>query len=133
MRDDLFMFFPLLMIPALILVMTYIYFQADRKHPSETGKTPRLSFRCAGIIGWISYKGPFIRVSLYEDFIIISYRKIIMLKFSEISVKKEKFLFNKTLRIEHGNSEYPDKIKLFVSNYAVFLDFLRTKSVKISE
>lgn len=127
------MYFPLVFIPAVILLMTYIYFQADRKHPSETGKTPRISFRCAGIIGWVSYKGPFIRVSLYEDFIIISYRKIILLKFSEMSIKKEKFLFNKVLRIEHGNPEYPEKIQLFVPDYAAFLDFLRSRSVKISE
>lgn len=133
MRDDLFMYFPLVIIPAVILMMTYIYFQADRQHPAEAGKTPRMTFRCAGVIGWISYKGPFIRIALYDDFIIISYRKIILLKFSEISIKKEKFLFNKTLCIEHGNREYPDKIKLFVSDYAVFLDYLRSKSVKISE
>lgn len=102
-------------------MMVWIYLRKDRKHPAETGKTPVFSEACAGIIGWITYRGPFIRVAVYGDFLVVSCGKPYALKFSEISqLEPCTFLYKKGFRIHHNNPAYPKRLEVWIRNRDAF-------------
>ncbi len=124
---------PLIVLPLVIGILLFIYFSSNKKHPEEKNKNPELSFRCGGVIGLTNYKGPFIRVTVYKDFLIIAYRKIILLKFDEFTIQGESFLFRKSICFQHKKSESPDNIKLFIPDKKKFLDLMSLKGVKINK
>ena len=122
---------PFIILPLVVGILFWIYLKADKKHPEEENKTPELSFKCGGVIGWTQYKGPFVRVSVYSDFLIIAHRKIILFKFNEFTLKEGLFLFTKSITFKHEKSDYPEKIELFIPDIKSFLDLMNSKGMKI--
>ena len=83
---------------------------------------------CAGRIGWLNLKGPFIRFAVYEDFIVISAYRKILLRFDEIvKVESTRLFLNIGVKIVHRNSKYPDKIILWTSNHEKIKTLLDSK------
>jgi len=96
----------------------------------EQGKTALLTVRCAGTIGLTRYRGPFIRLSLYQEFLVIRSLKSIVLYYYEIShVKDSQSLLDKSLHIYHTNQEHPKTIRLLPmkNNKQQVLEVLKTK------
>lgn len=113
------------LIPATLIfatgAMVWIYLRKDRKHLAEAGKTPVFSESCAGIIGWITYRGPFIRVAVYDDFLVVSCDKPYALKFSEITqLEPCTFLYKKGFRIRHENPTYPKRLEVWIRDHDAF-------------
>jgi hypothetical protein len=113
------------LIPATLIfatgMMVWIYLRKDRKHPAEAGNIPVFSEACGGIIGWITYRGPFIRVSVYEDFLVVSCNKPYALKFYEISqLEPCTFFYKKGFRIRHENPAFPKRLEVWISNREAF-------------
>ena len=107
---------PAVILPVVIGIFVWIYMRKDRQHAAEAGKTPTFSENCAGVVGWITYKGPFIRVAVYPEFLVVSCDRQYYLPFSQISqIERRSFMFNKGYRIHHNNSEYPKRIEVWVS------------------
>jgi hypothetical protein len=121
------------LISFLILIFSILYFiflRANKLHPLEYGKTPVYSVRCSGILKGIHYKGNLIRVSVYEDFLVIGYiHQILIFRFHEVSLKKEdyQFIYNSIL-IQHNHPNYPKDIRLFLmTSSSHFLELLKDK------
>lgn len=129
--DNFFSQIPLIVLPLVIGILLFMYFSSDKKHLEEENKTPELSFKTGGVIGWTNYKGPFIRVTVYQEFLIIAYLKIILLKYDEFTIQEESFLFRKSIYFQHKKSEYPNPIRLYISDKKKFLDLMSLKGVHI--
>ena len=123
------LFFPFFIFPILISFFIYIYTSASKKHEKENGLSPLLEFRTGGIIGWIKYTGPFIRIAIYKDFIILSTNKKIILRFNEFVHQKGTYSFTKTIVIIHNKPEFPKRIELFSnSNFESFFKILEERA-----
>ncbi|MEZ4869592.1 MAG: hypothetical protein R3C14_50170 [Caldilineaceae bacterium] len=65
-----------------ILLSTLII--AQLRLSAEQGKTPIFTQTSGGRVGWLNYRGPFIRLSLYEEFLVIRCWQSIVLRYDEI-------------------------------------------------
>jgi hypothetical protein len=128
--EEFLKFFPLFILPSVIGFFVYLYISASKKHESETGISPIYEFRTGGVIGWIKFSGPFIRVSLYNEFIIISTTKKIKLRYNEFSYKKGNFSFTSTISLVHTNPLFPKRIELFYhSKFDQLLSIFKNKNI----
>lgn len=85
--------------------------------PIEKGLTPAFKIRCSAIIGQTHYQGPFITLRVYNDFIVISALKKIVLKFNEINkVEITKKWQRNVTQIHHNKTEFSQNIILFFVN-----------------
>ncbi len=90
-------------------IFGYIIYCSNKKAAIEKDKTPIYKERCAGKIGKLYYKGPFIRVALYAEFMVVSSTKQFVIQYSNIvNVSEKKRLLNKWIVIrfqEKGRSQ----------------------------
>lgn len=113
-------------------VLFYTIGEIDKPHQDEVGKISILSFKTGGQFGWIRYKGPMIRVSLYEDFLIISGREKIKIQYTNLSFKKNSFfLFSSSLQVLENSKEHPEDVYLLTPDNPEFFAILQRKGVKI--
>ena len=116
MSTDYFAAFPILSLLIVGGIFGYIFQRKDRMHASEAGKKHLFTESCAGVIGWLTYKGPFIRLAVYGEFIIVSCDKQYYLPFSAITkIERHSFLFTKGYRIYHRIADYPERIELWMN------------------
>lgn len=121
MTNDYFFALPLLVVVSLIAIFAWIYQRKERRHPAEAAMRPLFTEDCAGVIGWVTYKGPFIRLAVYPDFLVASCDQPYYLPFTQISqVERRSFLFSKGYRIHHRNPQYPRRIEVWFSNRESF-------------
>ena len=78
-------------------------YRSVSRHPKEKGLTPIYSKICTAFFD--GQKRNFTRVTLYDNFIVISNFKKYILRYAEItSVKVERIYFFKCLSVTHKNS-----------------------------
>ncbi len=103
----------------IILVFIFILRQKKRPHPLESGRSPLYEDNsCGGLIGAVRSTMPFVRVSVYEDFLVVgSARGSILLRYDEISgVAVERVYFTKGVVIRHRRADAPERIVIWSSN-----------------
>ncbi len=77
-----------------IVILGYILISSRRQSGSESNLTPIHKEICGARIGAWNYTIPFVRLSVYDDFLVVSYSKKIVLKFNEITKIKKVFGIN---------------------------------------
>lgn len=107
-------FMPAIIFPIVITMFTVMIVKSRKLHELEIGQTPLYKGTCSAIIGGLRYTGPFIRIGIYEEFVVISYKKKIVLYYSDIDDIGEKpySLMYKGLGITHHNPDAPKRIVL---------------------
>ncbi len=93
-------------VPVLFIIIASIlgsiYYRSTKKASIEIGKKPLYTERCAGKVGKLYYKGPFIRVAIYDTFMVVSYLKQLVIHFDNIiTVTEKKILLTKRLFITY--------------------------------
>ncbi|MCB1160544.1 MAG: hypothetical protein KDK45_23795, partial [Leptospiraceae bacterium] len=84
--------------------------------------------------GFIRYKGPIIRINLYDDFIVISGRSVVKIDYKDLSFKRSSYyFFNKALLVMEKSKEHPAEIYLIPPDNKEFYEILLKKGVKILE
>lgn len=115
-------FFPLL-IPIVIFVILGIFLwliiSSQKKLEIEENKKPLYTSTAGGQIGGLRYKGPFISLRIYDEFIVIGCGRTIVLKYDEIvSVEIKKWMGSVADRIQiiHRNPNAPKDIIIGTGN-----------------
>ncbi len=99
----------------------------------EKGKTPLYTSTAGGRIGWTSYRGPFISLRIYDEFIVIGYVKTIVLKFEEIErveIKKWMGIVSDKVQIIHHKLDAPDTIIIGTTNPSQVKEIIDSKLEK---
>jgi hypothetical protein len=108
-----------------VLVTALIIWMAIRKekrHPLEMGQESRYTASVSGVIGWVRYRGPLIRVVVYDDFLIVSTGKQFIFSYADnIELEPCSFLFQKGFRIRHQNPDYPKRVEIWLKDRAGFV------------
>ncbi len=116
MSTDYFALFPILILLTVGSVFLWMFRRKDRLHVSEAGKKPLFTESCAGVIGWLTYKGPFIRLAVYDDFVVVSCDKQYYLPLGNITrIARHSFLFTKGYRLYHNKADCPERIELWMN------------------
>ena len=87
---------------AIFGVITYL---SNKKDPKEYNLKHILSLKTGGQFGFINLSIPFVRTTLYEDFLVLSYWKKLIIPYEEIIKLEKSGLFNSGFRIitKNGN------------------------------
>jgi hypothetical protein len=114
-------FLPLVILPAVAILFIWMFIRKDRMHAAEAGKQALYSTICGGIVGWWTYKGPFIRLAVYSEFLVVVCDRVYYLPFAEIQqIERRNFLFRKGYRIHHRNPSYPQRLEVWPRDRAAF-------------
>jgi hypothetical protein len=108
--DLVFIFLGLCMAIGIIAFMVYAVKQKNSRLEIEESIEPIYSENsCAGRIGYNrNLAGPFIRLALYDEFLVVSYSKKIVLRYNEIKqVEIAKGLSAGGIKIILKNHKYP--------------------------
>jgi len=111
----------------LLVIFLSLLIKRSLKMAVEKGLTPIFTTKCGGQIGSLGYSPPFIRLALYDDFIVISGFRKIQLKYEDINRLVLKSLYwYKGFEIWHANSSLPPDLSL---SFFGTKDFEKTKNI----
>ncbi len=103
-------------------MLLWMTIRKEKKHPLEIGKESLFTASVSGVIGWVRYRGPLIRVVVYPDFIIVSTGRQFVFPFAEnVELEPCSFLFQKGFRIRHQNPDYPKRIEIWLKDREGFI------------
>lgn len=97
---------------AVISIFAYTIKKGKERLPEEEGKQPIYEKFCGGFFGTFWIRGPFIRLSVYEDFIVVRKVKAGILKYGEFETEIKKKLLYRVMAIKHKNENIPKRIEL---------------------
>ena len=107
--------FSILLILFVLGLFVFTYFKSQSLHPLEKGLNPLYTTVCSVYLD--SFKMIFTRFTIYDDFLVVSSWKKIILRFDEIKgVTQEKIFFQKCLTINHNNKSLPS-ISLLIRDF----------------
>lgn len=109
-------------------VLLFVF--SHQKLEREKGKDVLHTQTNGGVIGWIRFKGPFISLRIYEEFIVIGCGKKYLLRYQDIDrveIKKWMGLVSHRIQIIHHNSAVPNKILLGTSNPTALQELIETR------
>ena len=120
---------------ALSITLTFgflflIIINAQRHLDIEKDKTPIYTSTTGGEIGGLTYKGPFISLRIYEDFLVIRYTKTLVFRFDEIDRVEVKKWMGKTphrIQLFHHKLDAPSKIMIGTMNPAKVKELIDSK------
>lgn len=97
----------------IIAIFAIIIWRGNQRIAKETGKKPLYKATCGGQIGWFRYRGPFIQLRMYEDFLVIGYIKHIVLRYDEIDeIYPVGNLLRRGVEIKHHKKSVPQRLQL---------------------
>ena len=87
-------------------LFAYFYLKSRSLLEVEKGLDPIYNVRCVSYLDGLRHV--FTRLSIYENFLVVSSRKKIVLAYDEIrSIKQDRVLWRKSLDIYHGKAGLP--------------------------
>lgn len=99
----------------------WMIIRKNRRHGAEAGKSAIYATNCTGTVGWITYKGVFLRLAVYAEFLVVACNRVYYFPFSEIMhIERHNFLFRRGYRIHHKNPSYPQRIEVWPENRDAF-------------
>lgn len=119
---------PFLGLIILIIIFGLLYKKRNQLLDMEQGLTPIHKENCGGKFNYSNFSSPFVRLALYNDFMVIAYFKQILLNYHEIEkVEYKNQLGQKYLRIYHTKIDAPKKILLISKNAKQILTIINSK------
>jgi len=107
--------FLILLIFFVLGLFVFTYLKSQSLHPLEKGLNPLYTTVCTVYLDGL--KKPFTRFTIYNDFLVVSSWKKIILRFDEIKdATQEKIYFFKCLTINHKNKSLPS-ISLLIKDF----------------
>ena len=116
----------LVVVAAAVVAITFevLTNRRDRKAEIEDDATPLHNEICGARIDLKNWSMPFVRLTLYPKFALLSYAKKIVLPYEAIdSVAVERGIVGRGLRIRHHQPDAPERLIIWSTN----VDALRKK------
>ena len=98
--------------PVVILAFSYMYFGGRRLNSAELGVNPLFQEQCGGRFDNFNLTVPFVRHSIYEDFVVFAYGKTChVVRYSDITrVEEKQHLFSSGLEYYRKIGSPPYKL-----------------------
>lgn len=112
----------------LIIVFGYIINKRNLKLEIENKLTAVYSENCGGRFNGYNLSVPFVRLTIYTDFIIISYTKKVVLKYNDIvKIEIKKHFISKGIHIYHKRNDIPKNIIIWTANSKKIKEIIESK------
>jgi hypothetical protein len=99
---------------AVFVPMLYRLWQRRVRDALEDGRDPLYEEVCGGAFGKSRRSSPFVRVALYEDFLVIAYSRRIVLRYDEIEhVHLDGTRAPRAVRLHHHRRDLPEGIAIW--------------------
>jgi hypothetical protein len=119
---------PLLGPVTLILIFGFLYKKRNTLLDMERGLMPIYKESCGGKFNISNFSSPFVRLAMYNDFMVISYWKQLLLNYQEIEKVEYKNQWGqKYLQIFHRKADAPKKILLVSKNAEQIAQIINSK------
>ena len=107
------MFFGFSFIISLVL-LAFMIRRSNLRLDREAGREPLYKVACSGQIGWWRYRGPLIKVRMYEDFlVIVAFHHQILIHYDDIdAIVPSNSFFRWGIYIKHHDPNAPSRIRL---------------------
>lgn len=116
-------------LPFLIAVpFLYLVRLRDRRAELEAGRRPHHSENCGGAFGGKRQLAPFVRLSLYDDFLVISFARQWVLRYTDIeSVRLVGTCSPRVVRIRHCRQDLPPGLELWSRDGARLIERIEAR------
>ena len=115
-------------LPITIIYFIYLIKQRNNKLEIEKNKTFIYNILCGGRFNGLNLTSPFVRLTIYEKIVIISYSKNILLNISDITkLEIKRHFFSKALHIMHKNNNVPKNIIIWSSSCEEIKNIIKGK------
>ncbi|WP_027360724.1 hypothetical protein [Desulforegula conservatrix] len=133
MTNDITDLFPFIFLIFVFLVFAFVYVGGKLKADCEVGKTPIFQEQCGGRFDGINLSAPFVRHSLYDDFMLLAYGNAkIVLHYTEIvEVSLEKHILSKGISISHNRKDLSQSIIVWSFSPEKVMKIFGTKNISI--
>jgi hypothetical protein len=136
MEELSYLIFPLVVFVFLLLfalVFVYMAFLCIRKDPTEEGIKPIFQEQCGGIFDFFYLTAPFVRLAIYDNFIVIAYcKKRITLNYCDINkVSIKRYVIFKGITIEHSHKDISRRITIWSFSPKHVCELLKEKGVRV--
>jgi len=117
----------------LIIAFTYTYIVGKIPTNTEKQLQPLFNIQCGGSFGWTNMCSPLVRLTLYDEFLVISYGNIKhTLNYEHItSVTKVPHLFSQSLKYKHNDEHLPKKITIWSKSTNEVQEILKSHNVNV--
>lgn len=123
-----FMYLGFLAPPIVIGVFIYVIKTRNSLLDIEKNLTPLYIEDCGGRFNNYNLTVPFVRVKIYKDFIIISYTKKILLKYTDIKkIEVKRHIISKGVHIYHNKNDIPKNIIIWAANCEKLKNIIESK------
>lgn len=111
-------------------IAIFLFHGSNRYALEETGHRENFSTRCSGRVGRIAFRGPLVRVAIYDEFIVVAALRPIVLRRADIervALERERRsgVFGKTVNIHHRSDDVRSPICLYGSSREELLSHLQ--------
>ncbi|MGD2063184.1 MAG: hypothetical protein PVF51_06330 [Nitrospirota bacterium] len=105
----------LMILPWAVLVpLAYRIRHRDVRHEMEADREPLHQEVCGGAFGKARRSSPFVRIALYDDFLVIAYSRRIVLRYDEIEhVHLDGTRWPRAVRLRHHRDDLPEEIAIW--------------------
>jgi hypothetical protein len=135
MQEFFFLALLIIFIVLVVSILLLLIVGSRRRSEIEQNKTPLHTQTSGGRIGWVRYRGPFVRLSIYDEFVVIRYGwKTIVLPYGEIErVETGKWLGMRTdsVQIVHHKPDAPPYIRIGAFSPERIKELIESKLVPI--
>ena len=125
-----------ILIPCIVFsVFAYVYIGGKIRHPLESGLYPIFEEQVGGRFNQFNLTVPFVRHSIYEEFVVIAYgSKKHVLQFSEITkVTYTRYVLSKCLIYRHSNAGIPIECIIWSRNGQKAIEILGARGVSVED
>ncbi len=125
--------FPLIIALPILSLFAYFYFGGRQKDESEVGKEPLFQEQCGGRFDGFNLTIPFVRHTLYDEFIVLGYgKKRLILKYTDITIATlKRHLFSKGITYTHNRVDLPRSIIIWSRSPDKVLDVIKDKNIEV--
>ena len=111
---------------AILALFVVVYISNSRKSKIEDGKSPIHSERCGARIGFWNWTFPFVRLALYEEFLILKSLGTLHINYNDIARLEKAGMISKGLKIVVKNKASSQPI-IWSTNYKKLQSLLNEK------
>jgi hypothetical protein len=111
MPDLFFAIAGMVAVAAVIISFVVVLNRSSRLLPEEVGRRALFTERAGGRFGDVNFTVPFVRVAVYDTFLVLAAYKTILLRAEDlVSFGMERHLFSHGVRIIHRKADCPDPL-----------------------
>lgn len=124
---------PLLIIVIVLITFSYLYIGSKKLISQEKGKVPIYQEQCGGRFDALNLTIPFVRFTMYDDFIVAAYgKKRHIIKFDEIEkIEIKNYILSKGIKIIRKNKKTPYQIIIWSRKPHSIVRIFKQKNIPV--